>query len=345
MLQNVKKKILVILATVTYVFVFSNVLLYTNVYASNTATCSYLTNNFNSFTQVSTQLSNTTKFATGGLQKGSSKFICNNSSNPQINGSGDISYTKTACTLTGFCEYAYNINLFYKNPTTSSTPPSSSNITCAFLANIYNNGSPSTSLKGYTEFSTGEIDGTNAFGTGSFNNTSCSFLPAASSVSQSSTIIFNVTTGCGSSASQNCIDTVNFYYKTASTSSSSSSYNPINACMFNGQLNGSCYSCLLQNQGNNNFQYIYTDFGCVNSTPSGVVNFIYILAIVISSMLAFITLLIGGFLIMTSSGDPDKVNRGKTLVRNAIIGLIVIILAVVILGLIGSIFNISQIAL
>lgn len=248
MLQNVKRKILVILAAVVYVVVFSNVLLYTNVYAS-----------------------------------------------------------------TG--------------------------LTCKELIPIYNNGSnPYTgSLKGYTNFTTASYD----TAVGINNSFSCSPSTFPSTVTSSNVVYTQPSVSC--SIKSVCVYSINFYYPAAAASSPT--YDPVNACMFNGQLNGSCYSCLLQNQGNNNFQYIYTDFGCVNSTPSGVVNFIYILAIVISSMLAFITLLIGGFLIMTSSGDPDKVNRGKTLVRNAIIGLIVIILAVVILGLIGSIFNISQIAL
>ncbi|MHB8362786.1 MAG: pilin [Patescibacteria group bacterium] len=144
------------------------------------------------------------------------------------------------------------------------------------------------------------------------------------------------------------LDLTEFYspvYSPGPTNSSSptsgTGYNINKACGGNSV----CITCLKHNNGNQSFQYIYTDFGCVNTTPSGLINFIYILAIVISSMLAFLTLLIGGFLIMTSSGDPDKINRGKTLVKNAIIGLIVIILAVVILGLIGSIFGITQIAL
>ncbi len=223
--------------------------------------------------------------------------------------------------------------LFYSNVYAASS------LTCSDLIPIYGNGNnPYTgSLQGYTNFTTASYDTV----VGINNSFSCSPSSFPSAVNSSNVVYTQPAVSCSIKGS--CVYTINFYYPAASASSPT--YDPVNACMFNGQLNGSCYSCLLQNQGNNNFQYIYTDFGCVNSTPSGVVNFIYILAIVISSMLAFITLLIGGFLIMTSSGDPDRVNRGKVLVRNAIIGLIVIILAVVILGLIGSIFNISQIAL
>ncbi len=242
---------------------------------------------------------------------------------------------------------------------TGSTTPTSSGstsaaITCNYLENHYStfgqyNSSTDTSAN---QIATIDINGS------TWSN--CNPPNLNISISQSSTQILAANDGYVSTCSGNgrfgfCPSQISFYvYNPPSSGSGASNppYSVSKACgvdssnASNPSSNASlCVSCLRKNIGNQSFQYIYTDFGCVNTTPSGLINFIYVLAIVISSMLAFLTLLIGGFLIMTSSGDPDKVNRGKTLVRNAIIGLIVIILAVVILGLIGSIFNISQIAL
>ena len=117
------------------------------------------------------------------------------------------------------------------------------------------------------------------------------------------------------------------------------SYKPILACGNNSNT-PSCLSCLQKNTGGQ-YNYVYTDFGCVNATPSGVINFLYAFLLVIAFMIDLVIFIISGYLIMSSGGDPDKINRGKTLFKNAIIGLLVIIFAMVILQLIGSIFGIS----
>ncbi|MCL4392755.1 pilin, partial [Patescibacteria group bacterium] len=110
---------------------------------------------------------------------------------------------------------------------------------------------------------------------------------------------------------------------------------PIPACGSNSNTQ-SCLSCL-----SNNKNHVYTDFGCVNATPSGVIDFLYAFLLVIAFMIDLVIFIISGYLIMSSGGDPDKINRGKTLFKNAIIGLLVIIFAMVILNLIGHIFGIS----
>ena len=128
-------------------------------------------------------------------------------------------------------------------------------------------------------------------------------------------------------------------YAITNSSSSSGPYSPTQAC--GGNL--SCVSCLSRDiNPSGSINYVYTDFGCIDATTSGVINFMYAFLLAIAVMIDLVIFIISGYLIMTSNGDPDKINRGKTLFKNAIIGLIVIIFAVVLLQLIGSIFGVSQ---
>lgn len=113
---------------------------------------------------------------------------------------------------------------------------------------------------------------------------------------------------------------------------------PLSACgSSSGSSYASCVSCLSKNSNN-----VYTDFGCVTATPAGFIKFIYAFLLTIAVMIDLVIFIVSGYLIMTSNGDPDKINRGKSLFKNAIIGLILIIFAIVLLQLIGSIFGISQ---
>lgn len=132
-----------------------------------------------------------------------------------------------------------------------------------------------------------------------------------------------------------------------------SSYNYEQACGQGSSVVGTnsynnCISCIQQNsaqdQSNGVYQYVYTDFGCVDTSTSGIIRFIYQLMVIIGAIISFISMLVGGYMFMTSGGDSDKVQKAKTVLTNAIIGLLVIIFAVVILGTIGTIFGISVIS-
>lgn len=109
-----------------------------------------------------------------------------------------------------------------------------------------------------------------------------------------------------------------------------------------------CIPCIQQNsaqdQSNGVYEYVYTDFGCVDTSTPGIIRFIYQLMVIVGAIISFISMLVGGYMFMTSGGDPDKVQKAKTVLTNAIIGLLVIIFAVVILGTIGTIFGISVIS-
>jgi hypothetical protein len=68
----------------------------------------------------------------------------------------------------------------------------------------------------------------------------------------------------------------------------------------------------------------------------------WILAITLAVDVLF--MIIGGFLYITSAGNEERAKKGRTTVINAIIGLVIIILAYVIANVISSFFSTEQIA-
>lgn len=68
----------------------------------------------------------------------------------------------------------------------------------------------------------------------------------------------------------------------------------------------------------------------------------WILAITLAVDVLF--MIIGGFLYITSAGNEDRAKKGRTTVLNAIIGLVIIILAYVIANVISSFFSAEQIS-
>lgn len=125
---------------------------------------------------------------------------------------------------------------------------------------------------------------------------------------------------------------ISYFYQ---TSTSISKYSVNSACGGNSQ----CISCV--SKGGSTYTYVYTDFGCINTSLYGVINFVYKIVLTLAFMLAFAVIIFAGYLIMVSGGDPEKLGRGKSLMTKAIIGLLVIIFAFIMLTSIGAIFNIQ----
>lgn len=91
----------------------------------------------------------------------------------------------------------------------------------------------------------------------------------------------------------------------------------------------------------------FTMLGCITSGTSvggftgetGAPTFVQALLNVIfglSGGLAFLYLMYGGFIILTSQADPEHLNYGKRLITGSIVGLIFTIGSVLIVNLIGS---------
>jgi len=81
---------------------------------------------------------------------------------------------------------------------------------------------------------------------------------------------------------------------------------------------------------------IPTAIGCIDvKGPSQFVNTILNLAIGLAGGIAMLLIIFGGIQILTSAGNPEKIQAGKELITSAIAGLILIVFSVFILRIIG----------
>src|ERR1700722_10596817 len=70
---------------------------------------------------------------------------------------------------------------------------------------------------------------------------------------------------------------------------------------------------------------VYTDFGCFPNDPVGFVQKFYGIGLGFVAGVALLALIWGGYSIMTSRGDPHRVNIGKSYIYYAIAGLLLAI--------------------
>ncbi len=82
-------------------------------------------------------------------------------------------------------------------------------------------------------------------------------------------------------------------------------------------------------------QQIRTALGCVPTDASELVAWILRLSLGVGGGLALLLMSFAGIEIMTSQGDPEKLNEGKERFTSAIIGLVFVVLSVFLLRIIG----------
>lgn len=80
---------------------------------------------------------------------------------------------------------------------------------------------------------------------------------------------------------------------------------------------------------------VLTPFGCIEADLQGFIQKLLKIAISVAGGIAFIMIIYGGFVTMTSSGNPERLTTGKEIITSAIAGLLLIIFSVVILKIIG----------
>lgn len=84
---------------------------------------------------------------------------------------------------------------------------------------------------------------------------------------------------------------------------------------------------------------IRTAIGCIpimgDTGKYDFVNFVISWALGIGGGIAFLLIIYSGFMIMTASGNPERLQAGRELLTSAISGLILLIFSVFILKLIG----------
>lgn len=105
---------------------------------------------------------------------------------------------------------------------------------------------------------------------------------------------------------------------------------PIEMCDFIAPADkAKCLSCILDKHGS------WTVFGCLSHEPSGFASFILRFSLGIGGGIAFLTMLFGGFCLLTSAGNPGRINQGKKMIFYSGLGILVIIFSVFILELVG----------
>ena len=90
-----------------------------------------------------------------------------------------------------------------------------------------------------------------------------------------------------------------------------------------------CLDCVAQGKA-------WTVFGCLPIEPAGFSTSILRLALGIGGGIAFLMMIAGAFTVITSTGDPERLKKGKGMITKAGIGLLVIIFAIFILRIIGQ---------
>lgn len=70
---------------------------------------------------------------------------------------------------------------------------------------------------------------------------------------------------------------------------------------------------------------ISTDFGCFPNDPIGFVQKFYGVGLSFVAMIALLALIYGGYIVMTSRGDPARVRDGKSYIFYAVAGLMLAI--------------------
>lgn len=98
---------------------------------------------------------------------------------------------------------------------------------------------------------------------------------------------------------------------------------------------GKCIKCVQVDKGT------WTALGCIPVNPAGFVSWLLQKVIGLAGGIAFLLILYGGFQILTSTGDPEKLASGKDIVVGALAGLLMIIFSVLLLRIIG--YDILQI--
>lgn len=68
-----------------------------------------------------------------------------------------------------------------------------------------------------------------------------------------------------------------------------------------------------------------TDLGCIPNDVMGFVSKFYGIGLGLIGGIALLFIIYGGYLILTSQGNPEQINKGKTNIVYAVIGLLLAI--------------------
>ena len=81
---------------------------------------------------------------------------------------------------------------------------------------------------------------------------------------------------------------------------------------------------------------IATDFGCLPNDPVGFVQKFYAWGLGMIGLVGLLFLIIGGYQLLLSAGDPSKIAKGKSYITYAIIGIFLAIFGFVFIEIIAG---------
>ena len=79
-----------------------------------------------------------------------------------------------------------------------------------------------------------------------------------------------------------------------------------------------------------------TDLGCIPNDPIGFVAKFYSIGLGLIGGIALLFVIYGGYLILTSQGNPEQLNKGKTNILYAIIGVLLAVFGFVFIEVIAK---------
>lgn len=96
------------------------------------------------------------------------------------------------------------------------------------------------------------------------------------------------------------------------------------------------YKYLDGRNGDCAFAYTKDDYTSLGNYIARILMAVFEILARVAGMVAVVFVIYGGFTYMTSQGQPDKVNAGKTTILNSLIGMVIAILAVAIVNLVAG---------
>ena len=96
-----------------------------------------------------------------------------------------------------------------------------------------------------------------------------------------------------------------------------------------------CRQCLYDVTGAEIKGNYYTVLGCFSTKPEKFVQSILSVVFGMAGGIAFMAVLYGSAVVLTSSGNPEKIQGGKDMIQNSIIGILIIVFSVFLLRIVG----------
>lgn len=96
-----------------------------------------------------------------------------------------------------------------------------------------------------------------------------------------------------------------------------------------------CHSCLYDAAGQEQRGNYYTVLGCLSTKPEFFIQSILSVVFGIAGGIAFLAVLGGSAMVLTSAGDPEKLQNGKEMIISSLLGILLIVFSVFLVRFIG----------